>query len=144
MKLIPMISSGIAGPLGVLHLPRLWQKSSLAAVGRLHDDYPGCGKGYDNMVLEGLGLDREALLSYIASDRPSYPQFEVWVKAQPGVTLDADSISTLNAAITGYIHADDTRQSILSENGLPDGGPKDAINLNNLDDWHCFHSELLK
>ena len=26
---VPMISSGTAGPLGVLHLPRLWQKVSL-------------------------------------------------------------------------------------------------------------------
>ena len=28
-KIIPLISSGIAGPIGVLHLPRLWQKVSL-------------------------------------------------------------------------------------------------------------------
>ena len=31
---VPMISSGTAGPLGVLHLPRLWQKVSLEAQGK--------------------------------------------------------------------------------------------------------------
>ena len=29
-KIVPLISSGTVGPLGVLHLPRLWQKVSLA------------------------------------------------------------------------------------------------------------------
>ena len=29
---VPMISSGVAGPLGVLHLPRLWLKASLEAI----------------------------------------------------------------------------------------------------------------
>lgn len=30
---VPLISSNIAGPLGVLHLPRLWNKVLLAAIG---------------------------------------------------------------------------------------------------------------
>ncbi len=63
-KIVPLISSGVAGPLGVLHLPRLWEKASLEAVGKLHPDYPGAGKGYDQMVLEGLGLDRTEFLIY--------------------------------------------------------------------------------
>ena len=54
-KIIPLISSGTAGPLGVLHLPRLWLKASLGAAGKLHSDYPSCGQGYDQMVLDGLG-----------------------------------------------------------------------------------------
>ena len=49
-NIVPTISSGTAGPLGVLHLPRLWQKASLGAVGKLHDDYPAAGAGYDAYV----------------------------------------------------------------------------------------------
>ena len=30
---VPLISSGTAGPLGVIHLPRLWLKTSLEATG---------------------------------------------------------------------------------------------------------------
>lgn len=144
MKLIPVISSGIAGPLGVLHLPRLWQKASLAAVGRLHDDYPACGKGYDQMVLDALGLDREEFLAFIKDRKPSYPETEVWVLQKKGGHLDAEAVRKLNAAIAGYIHDDATRKAILTENNIEDNGTiKDAVNLNNLDDWKAFHRDVL-
>ena len=52
---IPLISSSLTGPLGIMHLPRLWQKVSLKATGLLHGDYPDIGGGYDSMVL-GLSL----------------------------------------------------------------------------------------
>lgn len=139
-QIVPLISSGTAGPLGVLHLPRLWQKVSLEAAGKIADGYPGIGAGYDSMVVDGLGLDAEAVRSFISGSKPTYPQFEAWVREQPGVKLDADSVSSLNDSITGYIHDDATRQGILSANGLADGDPKDAINLNNLDDWLEFHA----
>jgi hypothetical protein len=142
-QFVPMISSGTAGPLGVLHLPRLWLKASLGAAGKLHSDYPSCGQGYDQMVLDGLGLDKTAFESFIAT-KPTYPQCEAWVLAQSGGSLDAAAVAKLNAAITGYIHADDVRTSILGANGIPDEGKiRDAVNLNNLDDWLAFHQEVI-
>ena len=144
MKLIPVISSGIAGPIGVLHLPRLWQKASLGAAGKLHDDYPACGKGYDQMVLDGLGLDREEFLGYIKDQKPTYPELEAWVLSKKGGSLDAESVRKLNSAIAGYIHDDATRKAILGENNIEDTGHlKDAVNLNNLDDWKAFHRDVL-
>src|SRR3989338_3381174 len=143
---VPLISSGIAGPLGVLHLPRLWLKVSLEARGKLAPGYPGAGKGYDQMVIDGLGLNRDAVLAYIKDEAPTYPQFEAWVKKQPGVTLDKASVDKLNASIRIFIHDDATRKGILSASELPDDGSaaRDAINLNNLDDWKEFHTaELL-
>ena len=139
-KIVPLISSGTAGPLGVLHLPRLWQKVSLEAAGKIADGYPGIGAGYDSMVVDALGLNAEDVLSFITDSKPTYPQFESWVKSQDGVKLDESTISSLNDSITGYIHDDATRQSILSANGLADGDPRDAINLNNLDDWLGFNA----
>ena len=139
-KIVPLISSGTAGPLGVLHLPRLWQKVSLEAAGKIADGYPGIGAGYDSMVIDALGLNAGSVHSYITDSKPTYPQFEAWIKSQSGVKLDGETVSSLNASITGYIHDDATRQSILSANGLTDGDPKDAINLNNLDDWLEFHA----
>ena len=145
MKIVPLISSGTAGPLGVLHLPRLWLKVSLEARGLLADGYPGAGKGYDQMVIDGLGLKRDAVLDYIATSRPTYTEFEAWVK-ENGSSVDAASIAKLNAAITGYNHDDATRQTVLSACGLPDDASacKDAVNLNNLDDWQEFHAAVLK
>jgi hypothetical protein len=143
-KHVPLISSGVAGPLGVLHLPRLWLKASLEAQGKLADGYPGCGKGYDQMVLDGLGIDRETFLNFIKTQRPNYAQVEAWVLKQKGGSLDKAAVEKLNKAIVGYIHDDNTRKSILSANGVPDEGKiKDAVNLNNLDDWKAFHSSVL-
>ena len=140
---VPLISSGVAGPLGVLHLPRLWLKVSLESAGKLAAGYPGIGKGYDAMTCAALGLKEDAVKSYIKSSKPTYPQFEAWVKAN-GTSVNAAAIAAHNAAVTGYIHDDGTRTGILSANGLPDGSPKDAVNLNNLDDWYEFHQAVLK
>jgi len=139
-----MISSGVAGPLGVLHLPRLWQKASLEAVGKLHSDYPGAGKGYDQMVLDGLGLDREEFLGYIKSSKPTYIQLESWILNKKGGSLDQAAVKKLNDDIKGYQHDDSTRATILGAAGRPDDGSiKDAVNLNNLDDWQTFYSAEL-
>jgi hypothetical protein len=142
---VPMISSGVAGPLGVLHLPRLWLKVSLENRGKLAPGYPGAGKGYDQMVIDGLGLKREAVFDYVKTSKPTYCQFEEWVKKH-GTKLDKGSIEKLNAAIRGFIHDDETRKSILNANSLPDDASacKDAVNLNNLDDWKEFHEAVLK
>jgi hypothetical protein len=144
-KIVPTISSGTAGPLGVLHMPRFWQKVSLDAVGKLHDDYPACGKGYDQMMLDALGLDTDATVNHIKSHKPSYPQFEAWVLAQKGGALDHAAVAGFNAAVRGYIHDESTRKSILSAAGVPDEGKiLDAVNLNNLDDWTLFHAQEIK
>jgi len=144
-SIVPLISSGTAGPLGVLHLPRLWLKASLEARGKLAAGYPGAGKGYDQMVIDGIGLNRDAVLNFIKSSKPTYPQFEAWVKKN-ATKLDKASVDKLNSGIKGYIHDDDTRKSVLGADGIPDdaGAPKDAVNLNNLDDWHGFWEAELK
>lgn len=143
---VPLISSGVAGPLGVLHLPRLWQKVSLEAAGKLATGYPGIGQGYDMMVLNALNVDPGAVKTYVSQSKPTYPQFEAWIKKQPGVKLDKATIHKLNVAITGYIHGDDVVGGVLSANGLADDGTvtHDAININNLDDWYEFHQAVLK
>jgi hypothetical protein len=144
-KIVPLISSGTAGPLGVLHLPRLWLKVSLEARGKLADGYPGIGKGYDSMVCSALGLDPEGVKKFIADKKPTYPQFEDWVKKN-AKHLDKATIHKLNVAIQGYIHDDNTRGGILKASGITDASCvcPDAVNLNNLDDWYEFHQAELK
>ena len=143
MATIPLISSGVSGPLGVLHLPRLWQKVILGATGNLEEGYDQCGQGYDQMVLDALGLDREATVSYLSANVPSYPEFEAWVLEQKGGSLDSNAVSEINGAISGYNHADETRAAILGAAGIADDGSiLDAVSLNNLDDWTEFHAQL--
>lgn len=142
---VPTISSGTAGPLGVLHLPRLWQKLSLESQGKLAAGYPGMGRGYDAMTCAALGLDEADVQSYIKEEKPTYPEFEAWVKKN-AKSLNKESLDKHNAAVRGYIHDDETRKEILSGCGLPDdtSAPQDAVNLNNLDDWNGFHQTVLK
>ena len=144
--IVPLISSSVAGPLGVLHLPRLWLKASLEAAGKLAAGYPGIGQGYDMMVITGLGLNADAVRKFITDSKPTYPQFEAWIRSQPGVNLSKGNIHKLNVSIAGYIHTDDVRKGILAANNLPDNGSvlPDAINLNNLDDWFEFHQAVIK
>jgi hypothetical protein len=51
-----------------------------------------------------------------------------------------------NAAVRGYNHDDETRQEILGNCQMADdlSAPKDAVNLNNLDDWYEFHKAVLQ
>jgi hypothetical protein len=140
-----MISSGTAGPLGVLHLPRMWQKVSLEAQGKLAAGYPGIGRGFDAMTCAALGLDEQAVKDFIKQNKPTYPEFEAWVKKN-GKTLDRQSIEKHNAAVRGYNHDEETRKGILGSCKIGDDANafKDAVNLNNLDDWHEFHQAVLK
>lgn len=142
---VPLISSGVAGPLGILHLPRMWQKVSLDAAGKLASGYPGIGRGYDAMTCASLGLEEQAVKDYIKQDKPTYPQFESWVKKN-AKSLNSRAVEKHNAAIRGYNHDDETRKEILGNCGLRDDGsaPKDAVNLNNLDDWYEFHKAVLQ
>jgi hypothetical protein len=142
---VPMISSSVAGPLGVVHLPRLWQKVSLEATGKLAAGYPAVGKGFDAMTLAALGLEEQAVKDYIKTNKPTYPQFEGWVKKN-AKSLTRESIEKHNAAVRGYDHDDETRKGILSACAIADdvSAPKDAVNLNNLDDWYEFHQQVLQ
>src|SRR5262245_19565332 len=139
--IVPLISSGVAGPLCVFHLPPLWLKVSLEHRGKLAPGYPGIVKGYDQMVLHARGLKSDAVVNYIKNDKPTYPQFESWIQKQSGVKLDKATVEKLNGSIRGYIHDDGTRKSICGANAIPDdaNAPRDAVNLNNLDDWKEFH-----
>jgi hypothetical protein len=145
-KIVPLISSGVAGPLGVLHLPRLWLKVSLECRGKLADGYPGIGKGYDMMTINALGLNADAVKKFINDSKPTYCQFEAWVKKQPGVKLDKATLYKHNSAVRGYIHDDATRKGILGANAVTDEGSVNpgAVDLNNLDDWYEFHQAELK
>src|SRR5438552_9182676 len=102
-KYVPLISSGVAGQLGVVHLPRLWQKSSPETTGKLAPGYPAVGKAFDAMTLAALGLEEQAVRDYIKTNKPTYPQFEAWVNKNANA-LTRDAIDKHNAAVRGYNH----------------------------------------
>lgn len=143
MSIIPLISSDLAGPLGAIHLPRLWCKLLLSAKGQLPEDYAQCGGGFDQMTLDGLKVDRDAAIAFVEGNTPTYAQFEAWVLEQRGGDIPAAEIEASNAAIRGYNHDDGTRGEILGAAGIADDGSLlDAVNLNNQDDWTALHNAV--
>jgi|TARA_B110000116_G_C16519000_1_gene439140 hypothetical protein len=143
MSIIPLISSDLAGPLGAIHLPRLWCKLLLSAKGQLPEDYAQCGGGFDQMTLDGLKVDRDAAIAFVEGNTPTYAQFEAWVLEQRGGNILAAEIEASNAAIRGYNHDDGTRGEILGAAGIADDGSLlDAVNLNNQDDWTALHNAV--
>jgi len=144
-KMIPLIGSSEAGPLGAIHLPRLWLKVTLSAKGLLHDEYDECGAGFDQMVLDGLSVDRDAAVDYLKSSGPTYPEFEQWIVEQNGGSIDQSVIDASNAAITGYNHGNDIVAAISEAAGTnEDHSITDAVTLNALEDWAELHSSIIQ
>jgi hypothetical protein len=141
-KIVPLISSGTAGPSGVLHLPRLWAKLMLYAAGRLPGDYDFCGQGYDQMTLDALGLNRAEVIKYVTDKKPTYIQFEQWVVQKSGGKLDPSAVEKHNAAVLGYNHAPELAASMRGASGLSDPSIADAVSLNTLEDLDALHRSL--
>ena len=144
-KIVPLISSGTEGPLGIKHLPRLWLKTLLSATGRLPDGYKDIRPGFDYMVLEGLGIHPDSARDFIFKNLPAYLAFEQWIRDQPGVNLSRENIAKINESLAARTKPAEVRLEILRESGLSADNPiKDSIMLNNLDDWKSVHDLLTK
>lgn len=142
-EIIPLISSGTEGPLGLKHLPRLWAKTLLSAHKRLPTGYKDVKPGFDFMILEGLGIDPEKVHDYIFSAKPSYLQFENWLCAQPETDSSPENIDRINKIVTDRKKAPSSREKMLKANNLPLDSPIDSsIMMNNLDDWRELYLSL--
>jgi hypothetical protein len=138
---VPLVSSSTAGPLGAIHLPRLWAKLTLHNAGKLAEGYDSCGQGFDQMTISALGLDRQRVIDYIAKEKPTYMQFERWVIAENGGSLSKEKIDAHNAAIRGYNHADDLAKTMRGASGVSDDKISDAVTLNTLEDLDELHAQ---
>ena len=56
---IPLISTRSVGPLGLVHLPRLWLKMRLSTKGKLAEDYRAGEGGFDGLLLDALGIAKD-------------------------------------------------------------------------------------
>ena len=140
---VPLISSSVSGPLGVKHLPRLWNKVLLSAKGLLHEDYPPFG-GFDEMVLSAIRLSQEETETYLKDNVPTYPEFEQWVLQKNGGSLNQEAIERVNAAIMNATYNEYDRKVVLAVSGLEDDASiTDAVTLSNLADWEEFHRNLV-
>lgn len=141
-KIVPLISSDTAGPLGAIQLPRLWAKLMLSAAGQLPEGYDECGPGFDQMTLTAMNLDREKTIEYVRKNKPTYMQFERWVIEQNGGSIDPERIRKHNEAVRAYCHADQLAAEMRKASGVQDATISDAVTLNKLEDLDELHRQL--
>lgn len=139
---IPLISTGTAGPLGAVHLPRLWAKLTLDAAGRLAPGYDACSGGFDDLTLRALNLDRDAMFAYVREHRPTYPQFEAWVLQCNGGSIARERIDAHNAKVLGFQHKEERAAQIRAACGVTDENVRDGVTLNMLDDLHELYGSI--
>ena len=141
-KVVPLISSDTAGPLGALHLPRLWAKLMLAAHNRLPSGYDECGTGFDQMTINNLNLDKMKLVDFVRTNRPKYMELEQWVIDQNGGKISPETIQKHNDAIRSYEHADDLAAEMRKSAGISNADLKDAVTLNKVEDLDELHRQV--
>lgn len=139
---IPIVSSDTAGPLGAIHLPRLWTKLTLAAHGMLPADYDECGKGFDALTLATFNVEPQKAIDFVRGTHPSYMQFEQWIVEQSGGKVDAAAIAKHNANVRGYAFSDEKAATMRKALHIADPSINDAVRLNTVEDLDALHHSL--
>jgi hypothetical protein len=137
---VPAISTAMAGPLGVLHLPRLWLKRRAHAAGRLPEGYRLGTRGFDGTVAAALGFDYDALSAFIEAELPDYLTTEAWVR-EHATTLTPDTVAALNARIMATKLPGEYAPGMRARVGVDESFER-SIPLNDLDDWLGLHEQL--
>jgi hypothetical protein len=140
-RIVPLIGPTVVGPLGVMHVPRMWLKSVLSASGLLWQGYFDNYKGFNQQVVDALGLDPDAWFAFLAT-MPTYPQAEDYIRAHARA-LDAASIAALNARIANFERPEENAALVRSRTGIEDSGLRISVRLIDIDDWHTVHGELV-
>lgn len=142
-RVVPLVSSYAAGPLGLLHLPRLWLKGLLHAADMLAEDW-GCGPGgLDKRITDCVGIDRDAFLPWLLRSFPTYAECEAWVR-EHARTLDAESIAASNAMLRSHPLPRGLGPKFRRYLGVDDESVDVGIMLNNLDDWMAVRRYLIE
>ena len=137
----PLISSLDLGPLNVPQLARTWHKVLLDAKGLLNEDYPACGGGLDQKMLDALGLDRERTIAYLTENLPGYLDFEAWVLAQIG-EVDRNKVDAFKQAMITREHPEPKLSGIHDLTGC-DQSITNGCLLNHVEDWRYAYDLLI-
>jgi len=139
--IVPVISSSVTGPLGVKHLPRLWLKVLLHGCGRLPEGYRHGVGGFDEFLTTTLGIDRDAFIAFIETEKPDYLALEAWVRAN-AATLTPETIAAVNTRVSQATMGEPRLTEWTARFALSDPNYTNAVALNDLDDWAGMHAAI--
>jgi hypothetical protein len=129
------------GPLGIMHLPRLWHKLLLHNHGLLEEGYGHGYRGFDLRLTEMLGIDRDAMIAYVEAELPDYPTFEKWI-ASHATNISPAAIAAFNESIRTTAMPSPRLEEWATRFNVPTDY-NNAVALNNLDDWDNVHAALV-
>ena len=115
-RLAPLIGATVPGPLGVVMLPRMWYKSVLSAAGMLYEGYTDYYRGFNQRVVDGLGLEPDAWFAFLKT-MPTYPEAEAYVAAH-ATKLDAASIAAVNEEVLSFLRPEENAAGVRARVGL--------------------------
>lgn len=90
------------GDLGVMHLPRYWQKTQLRRVGLLAGNSFQEEQVLDFSLLNGLGLGIVQPGEFLYGRDRTYAEFEAWIVATLAGVPGADLVARLNDMVRDY------------------------------------------
>jgi hypothetical protein len=140
-RIVPLIGPTVAGPIGVVHLPRMWLKGILSSRGMLYEGYVDTHKGFNQYVVDGLGLEPDAWFGFLKTT-PTYPQTEAYVRAH-ATKADATGIAAVNEAIFGFIRPPEMAKLAHDRAGMGNSPIRDSARLVSFDDWCTVHEQLI-
>lgn len=139
--IVPLPAQSVFGPLGLMHLPRMWLKCVSSAAGLMPAGYLDSYIGSNQSIIDAVGLDPDATFAYL-NTKPTYQAFELWVRAN-ATNLTPESIAASNAAIVAQIKPPDKAAAVRAMVGLDDDSIGSSDLLNALDDWWTVHQHVL-
>ncbi len=139
--IVPTSSTSVIGPLGIAHLPRLWQKLLLHACGRLPGGYRHGNGGFDALLCYRLGIEVPEMCAFVDREKPDYLAFEAWVETNAR-DLRPATVAALNARLRTGALPEAMAVERRARFGIADESVANAVALNDLDDWAGFHERL--
>jgi hypothetical protein len=138
----PAIATPIVGPLGLIHLPRLWLKHLLHGAGKLQHEYRHGASGVDLRIAEETGFDPDAFREFVEGERPHYLAAEAWVRAN-ATKLTPEIVEELRLYTTVTKMPAELEAQRRERLGHIDPGFGLGFELNELDDWYSIHEQLI-
>src|ERR1700722_11246435 len=116
------------GPLGLVHLPRMWQKGVLHTRGMLADVYYFADKGFDARMMDGVGIDPAAFVPFIKT-MPDYLAVEAWVSDH---ATKLDAVAATSDMILNRSMSAENASPMRAAVGLTDATFDNGARLGNL------------
>jgi hypothetical protein len=141
-RIVPLIGPRVAGPSGVLFLPRMWLKSVLSAAGLLYEGYTDYYRGFNQFVVDAIGLEPDPWFAFLKT-MPTYPQTEEYVKAN-ATKLDAASIAASNQRILTFERPEENAAPVREKAKIDAPDLRLSSMLIDYDDWYTVREQLLE